>query len=332
MKRLPRLLATLLALVLLGGFARQYLLSAVESEAFNTRPAGVVTPDLLGVRSQQFSFASGDRALRGSYVPAREESAPAVLIFHGDEESISDWAAVQRSLYMEGISSCVFDYSGYGASTGTPSVQNLHQDGLAAYERFLRLTPRSGRRYVFGFSLGTAALLDVVNDLQPPPDGVVLAGVFASAREMAVSTGLASRWLAWLLPDVWNSEDRVGLLKTPLLIIHSRADEVIPYQHAERLDRAATGPHRLILFDGLTHDAPITPGEAEFFWAPIVRYMRSGRMESADAGETGGVALKISVGRTSNALPARATDRHPRRARTTSARPGAGPAYPPVGA
>lgn len=104
MMRLPRLLATLLAPVLLGWFGRQYLLSAVESEAFNTRPAGVVTPDLLGVRSQQFSFASGDRALRGSYVPAREESAPAVLIFsRGRREHFGLGRCAEKPLHGEHI-------------------------------------------------------------------------------------------------------------------------------------------------------------------------------------------------------------------------------------
>lgn len=278
--RVPQLLALLLALVLLCSFGRQYVFSVIEREAFVTRPAGTLTPDLLGAPSQQITFRSGKRTLHASYVPAADDTAPAVLIFHGDEESIAQWAAVQKHLHDEGIASLVFDYSGYGASSGSPSIRNLREDGLAAYRRFVLLTPKSARRYVLGFSLGTAALLDVVDRLKPPPTGIVLASGFASAREAAIATGRVSEWIAWLLPDIWNNEERVRLLDMPVLIVHSRADEVVPFQHAERLCRAASGARSLILLDDLAHDAAITPEEAERFWPPIVRYLQSGRIES----------------------------------------------------
>lgn len=122
--------------------------------------------------------------------------------------------------------------SGYGASTGRPTLKNLREDGLAAFERFVALTLDAARRYVMGFSLGSAALLDVADRLQPRPSGAIIASGFASAREIAVSEGRVPGWLAWLLPDVWNNEERVSFVEVPLLIVHSRADEVIPFQQA----------------------------------------------------------------------------------------------------
>src|SRR5207253_2409200 len=110
------------------------------------------------------------------------------LIYHGDEENLSDWASAQALLYRNGISSCVFDYSGYGASGGKPGVVNLHEDGLAAYGQFLAMTPRASRRYVMGFSLGSGVLLDVISALRPAPAGLVIAAGFTSAREAAVVT------------------------------------------------------------------------------------------------------------------------------------------------
>ncbi|MGT2427994.1 alpha/beta hydrolase [Cupriavidus basilensis] len=162
-------------LLLLAAAARHALFLAVERDAFEPKQAGsadAVTPDRLGAPSRQFAFSSGARTLRGSCVLAQAAEAPAVLIYHGDEENLSDWASAQVLLYRNGISSCVFDYSGYGASDGKPGVVNLHEDGVAAYGQFLAATPLSSRRYVMGFSLGSAVLLDVISTLRPAPDGL----------------------------------------------------------------------------------------------------------------------------------------------------------------
>lgn len=188
MKRIPRWPAILLVLLLLAGFGRQGIFWVVEHDAFITPRAGTLTPDAFGAPSQQLSFPSGERTLRASYVRAPDDNGPAVLIFHGDEEGISNCAEVQKRLHDDGISSLVFDYSGFGASTGRPTVENLHQDGLAAWQRFVAFAPSGTRRYVLGFSLRSAVLLDVVNRLQPPPDGIVIASGFASTREVAVAT------------------------------------------------------------------------------------------------------------------------------------------------
>jgi alpha-beta hydrolase superfamily lysophospholipase len=194
----------------------------MEREAFVPGPAGTLKPDDLGVVSRQFAFASGDRVLRGSFVAAKDPSAPALSVFHGDEESLADWAPVQALLHTAGITSFVFDYSGYGASTGRPTVRHLRQDALAAYAQFRAATPSAAQHYVMAYSLGSGVLLDVVNDLRPAPDGMVIGAGFRSARSAAVTTGRVPRWMAWMLPDTWNNVRRIRKLTMPILLLHSR--------------------------------------------------------------------------------------------------------------
>ncbi|MGO4330890.1 alpha/beta hydrolase [Cupriavidus sp. 2TAF22] len=268
--------------LLAAAVARHALFLAVESDAFEPKPASAadaLTPDRLGAPSRQFAFASGERMLRASCVLAQSAEAPALLIYHGDEENLSDWASAQALLYRNGIASCVFDYSGYGASGGKPGVRNLREDGLAAYSQFLAATPQAARRYVMGFSLGSGALLDVVQALQPAPAGMVIAAGFTSAREAAVVTGRVPAWMARLLPEPWDNESHLRESRLPVLFVHSRADEVIPFAHAERLAGAAAGTRRLVALDGLPHDAAIEPERQDPFWAPIVGYLRSGSLE-----------------------------------------------------
>lgn len=277
-RRWPLRLAIAIVAVVLGAdLLRQGLLLWVEREAFTTPPPGALTPDALGAPSTRLDIESGENRLRASFVATPDPAAPALLVFHGDDEELSRWAGVQRDLRAAGIASLVFDYSGYGASGGRPGVAQLTRDGIAAYRRFVELTPQASRRVVLGFSLGAAVLLDGAAQFQPPPDGVLLAGAFVSAREIAAATGAAPRWAVAWLPDLWNNERAIARLRGEPLLVHSRADEVVPFDDALRLCRALHGHGRLLAVDGLSHDAPWKPDEAARFWAPLIDSIRSGR-------------------------------------------------------
>ncbi|QYY28636.1 MULTISPECIES: alpha/beta hydrolase [Cupriavidus] len=269
---IPRWLAGTAGVAVLAGLARHLLFRALEREAFVTPP---IPPQ--GGQSETTlhasTFASGGRVLHAAFAPAATAQAPALMVCHGDDECLSDWAPVQTMLSRAGISTFVFDYSGYGASSGRPTVRHLREDARAAYRMFLEATPAASRRYVLGHSLGSGVLLDVARELRPVPDGMIIASGFSSARAAAVQTGKVPARLAWLLPDPWNNLARTRRLNVPLLVLHSRDDEVLPFAHSERLAQAASRLQELVLFDGMPHDAAILPDYIEAFWAPIIAFM-----------------------------------------------------------
>ncbi|WP_051241480.1 alpha/beta hydrolase [Azohydromonas australica] len=277
---IARAVVVVLALVALALLLRSVVFLAVEASAFDTPPPGAQRPDTLGAPSKQLTFLSGGRRLRASWVGTADARAPALLVFHGNDEELSQWAAVQARLHAAGIASFVFDYSGYGASAGRPTLARLREDGLEAWRQFVALTPQASRRVALGFSLGSAVLLDVAPRLQPQPQGLVIGAGFASAREMAVSVGLVPAWAAWLLPDLWNNEERIAEVRLPLLILHSRNDELIPVRDALRLCRAARAPRRLALLEHLPHDAPLEPSRSASFWDAVEGWVK-GQMAAA---------------------------------------------------
>lgn len=280
---IARAVVVVLALVALALLLRSLVFLAVEASAFDSPPAGTQRPDALGAPSQQLTFLSGGRRLHASWVGAADAQAPALLVFHGNGEELSQWAAVQARLHAAGIASFVFDYSGYGASAGRPTLARLREDGLEAWRQFVALTPQASRRVALGFSLGSAVLLDVAPRLQPRPQGLVIGAGFASAREMAVSVGLVPDWAAWLLPDLWNNEERIAEVRLPLLILHGRNDELIPVRDALRLCRAAPGPRRLVLLEHLPHDAPLEPARSAAFWDAVQGWVKEPAATAASA-------------------------------------------------
>lgn len=284
-----RWLAAAAGVALATGVARHLLFRALERKAFVTptdetlpaiAPVAPVAPKAIARHS---TFASGKRVLHASFMPAADPAAPALMVCHGDNECLADWLPVQSMLAAAGIASYVFDYSGYGRSSGRPSVRHLREDALTAYRHFVAATPAAKRRVVLGHSLGSGILLDVAWRFDPQPDGYVIAAGFSSARLAAVQTGRVPGWAAWLLPDPWNNAARASRLARPLLVVHSRDDAVIAPRHAEHLASAARQLHGLVMLDAMPHNAAILPDHIAAFWAPILCFVHAQERDEKQA-------------------------------------------------
>src|SRR5215467_6363949 len=81
---------------------------------------------------ERLVIASGRRKLSAVYVSAGDDS-PAVLICHGIGELVEYWGEVQSLLREMGVSSLVFNYSGYGSSSGGVSVAHCEKDARSAF-------------------------------------------------------------------------------------------------------------------------------------------------------------------------------------------------------
>jgi len=259
------------------GFAGVRLAASwiAERELLVTKPMGPETPADCGLDCERFVVTSGPRELQAWFVrpPADRVTRSAVLIFHGTHEAISQWVPAQRYLAEHGIASMVFDYSGYGDSTGAPTVANLRQDVQAAYRAFSLRTGPESSRFLLGYSLGTGCLLDGVPAFGDSFDGVALIAGFTSARAASIARGVLPRWLSFGLPDLYNNVRAVKRLRRPLLIVHSADDARLPAWMAERLLIAANEPKRLVMLAGLQHNGMVHGHAAEYL-APVVEFVR----------------------------------------------------------
>lgn len=267
------LFIVVLAVVFAG--IRRIAFIVVEREGLRSGRRGTDTPATYGAPFEAITITSGDRRLDATLVRAPSDSAPALLIFHGTAETISHWADTQALLYRQGVTSMVFDYSGFGRSTGRATVAHVQEDADSAYAEFTRRIGLHARPFVLGYSLGTGVIFEAINRWTPAPGGVVFAASYSSAREGAVAFGLVPRWLTFLLPDLWNNVRDVRNLRQPLLVLQSDADELFPVSMAREVHDAATVPKQLVVLNGFPHEAGHRdPTDA--YWAPVVRFLTSG--------------------------------------------------------
>lgn len=176
--------------------------------------------------------------LRGWYVPPRPAppaTAPGLVWFPGNAETVASLAPLIRELRPPGVGMLILDYRGYGESSGKPSETGLYRDAEAAWG-WLAAQPEIDRSRiaVYGRSLGAALALHVA--VTRRVRAVVLHAPFTSARE------LADRHY-WYLPRrilriELDNLDRARRLRAPLLVIHGTADGIVPFAMGQAVAEA----------------------------------------------------------------------------------------------
>ncbi len=278
-KRVVVVLTMLAALAAAWVTVRYFVSSRAEGVLIRPAPPGAPLAADSVASFSEFFIESGTRRLQARLVRSADTATPgtAVLVFHGNRTTVSDMVDLQLVLFRAGITSMVFDYTGFGNSTGTPSVRRLRQDARAAFGAFVDSVGRTTRKFVMGTSLGAAVIMDSVHDLQLGVEGVILIGTFASSRETAVRQGRVPGWAAFVLEDHYNNVEAAGQLRKPLLVIHSEQDELFPMSDAEAIVATAAGVARLVRLVNVAHDRYLT---AEQHWKPIIQFMKApGEME-----------------------------------------------------
>jgi pimeloyl-ACP methyl ester carboxylesterase len=227
--------------------------------------------------SEQFSLMSGRRKLSAVYVSAGED-APAFVICHGIGERVEYWGKVQSLLRREGVSSLVFNYTGFGASSGLPCAAACEEDAVAAVAD---LAGRGVRDiFLLGFSMGTgvaSAIVSLVN-----VRGVILCQGFSSLREAAQVAGIP-RWVTLLATDAWRTEEKMRDLDVPVLVVHSEDDGLFPVAMAERVALACGGRGEKIVLSGFPHNAPLFAAP-EAYWMPVVTWAKRRIGDPAESG------------------------------------------------
>jgi len=206
------------------------------------------TPADVGLDYEALRLATADgEELDAWFLPARPERA-VLLFFHGNAGNISHRLESLRIFHELGLSVLIFDYRGYGQSTGTPSEQGTYEDARAAWRYLVeqRGVP-AGRIVLFGRSLGGAVATRLATEERPA--GLIVESTFRSVPALAAE-------LYWFLPVralarlEYPAEKLISSVQAPVLVVHSREDEIIPFGHGEALHAAASAPAEMLVLRG----------------------------------------------------------------------------------
>ena len=188
---------------------------------------------------------------------------PVLLWCHGNAGNVSHRLGNIQRLYQRGISVFIFDYRGYGRSSGIPTESGFYQDALASYDYLIHQRQISAERLIiFGRSLGSSVAGEVV--VQRPAAGLIVEGSFPSIQAMSDHHyfGLPA---GWLMEVEFNLGKKIRSVQVPLLVIHGEHDSIVPMALGRQVFETANEPKRWYMVSGAGHnDVPFVGGDPYF--------------------------------------------------------------------
>lgn len=157
-----------------------------------------------------------------------------LLMSHGNAEDIGQNYHLYLEYAARGFSVFAYDYRGYGTSTGTPTESGVNADELAAWNYLthqLKIPPNN--IILHGTSVGCGPAVELAAQLSSLPEdqrpaALILQSPFRSAFTVLTRIPL----VPW---DKFNNARRIRQVHVPVLVIHGRADQVIPFSHGQKV-------------------------------------------------------------------------------------------------
>jgi len=225
-------LLLVLVLYLLQG--RMVFLSNLPGRALTA------SPNNIGLNYEEVSLATRDsEILHGWYITATNPVG-VVLFFHGNAGNIShrlDSIEIFQELDLDVL---IIDYRGYGQSSGKTSERGTYIDAQTAWDYLVnKRGVAPGKIVIFGRSLGGAVASWLAS--RTKPGVVILESCFTSGVDMGnrLYPFLPVRLITRLKYPV---KEYVKHVSSPLLIIHSQQDEIIPFDMGQSIFAAAPEP------------------------------------------------------------------------------------------
>lgn len=193
------------------------------------------------------------------------KQAPAVIFGHGNGELIDFWPQELKKFLQLGIGVLLVEYPGYGRSSGSPSQQSITRTFTAAYDRLVAREDVNAERIIlFGRSLGGGAVCALAPNR--PSAALILMSTFTSVN------AFTARYLApkFLVRDPFDNLSVVKDYPGPILIIHGRHDEVIPFSHGQNLHKVSKHS-QMVVYDAGHNDCP---PDWHVFWQDVESFLR----------------------------------------------------------
>jgi fermentation-respiration switch protein FrsA (DUF1100 family) len=210
-----------------------------------------ISPAAAGLpQAQEIALdASDGEKLIAWHVPPRGDK-PVVIYFHGNAEIVPWRAERHRATIADGTGLIALNFRGYGGSTGMPTEEGLHRDAAAAYA-FAAARYPPGRIVLWAHSLGTGVAVKLAST--KPIAKLILEAPYSSIVDVAAEK-FSLVPVRWLMKDQFHSDQWIGSVHAPLLIMHGGRDDVIDIRFAERLFALAHEPKRFIRYDNGGHN------------------------------------------------------------------------------
>lgn len=203
---------------------------------------------LSGAEEVRLATSDGETAVAWHAPP--QPDRPVILFFGGNGDALPWRVGRFAKIAAGGDGLLALSYRGYFGSTGRPSEPGLIRDAEAAYA-FAAARYGAERIVLWGVSLGTGLAVALASER--PVGKLVLEAPFTSVADIAAAA-FPFVPVRLLLKDQFRSDERIGRIAAPLLVMHGDRDDVVPIRFGERLFALAPAPKQFVRLTGGGHN------------------------------------------------------------------------------
>jgi fermentation-respiration switch protein FrsA (DUF1100 family) len=199
--------------------------------------------------AQDLWFTTRDGIRLNAWWFPKPGSRFATLFLHGNAGNVTHRIDHAQAINSAGSAILVLDYRGYGKSKGHPSERGLTLDAEAGYDALSNVGYDPSQILLQAESLGSAVAVELAS--RRPCAGLILESPLASLGEMAATV---LPIIGPLVAHGFNTKTIIGRVRTPLLVLHGDADEIVPFSQGQAVFAAANSPKDFWRIPGAHHN------------------------------------------------------------------------------
>lgn len=206
------------------------------------------TPSSMGLEAEEVWVEAADGVKVHGWYFEHPGSEQIVILSHGNAGNISGRLEIAEMFLNLGVSFLMYDYRGYGKSEGRPTEKGLYRDISAVIDFSQKEKNFKPENIIlYGRSLGGAVA--AYGAKTHKVGGLVLDSVFTDVPSMAKTYYpiVPEFMIRYRFSAINFLNDIEGI---PVMILHSRDDEIVPYSHGENLYEAANDPKQFVELRG----------------------------------------------------------------------------------
>lgn len=198
---------------------------------------------------EHFVTMQDGTVLSGLFFKSQSSSKGLIFYLHGNADNLQRWGAFAADFTQLGYDVFMYDYRGYGKSTGSSSRKNIHADASAMLDWAKENIPYS-KLIIYGRSLGSAVASSLA--FSANPSLLILETPFANFIDVIY---WPLRPSVLLFPDKleFSNQDVLPKVTCPKVIFHGTNDWIVPLSSALKLKPFLQDENQFFIIEGAGH-------------------------------------------------------------------------------
>ena len=162
-----------------------------------------------------------------------------ILFFHGNAGELSARVYKLNKFHELDLNFLIISWRGFSGNNGKPTEQGLYKDAKNAVGWLEAKGIYKKDIILYGESLGTGVAVELATKDQY--SGVILESPYTSMIDMG-KRFYPFLPISILQKDKYNSLKKLNMIKSPILVLHGKADTLVPFYMGKKIYDAANEP------------------------------------------------------------------------------------------